>query len=520
MDQPRVVLATILIKYRLCHVRRKGGHDCRVPGPKRLVDLLLAVFMLVGPCASPSQSVLPLQRALEEVAASDHCSEARTRDLDYNVDATPAVVTFTVVAPVWRQPWVLALTAVILGAVGFQTGRVVRRGHRLVHRNQGVTRQIDELERMEAAREKLDAQLQQMQYLHRLRQALRDTRSTVDAVTCAGRFAAEALGTVCRCGISMELNGEQWEFGQAACSVVHRYSRELSWRGRARGRIELCAGLELSEYQERVLLDETADQLVRVLEALELEMQLMQSARLVSLGEMAAGVAHELIQPLGAISTTAGDVYLRLLEKIPMPEDELKEMMQDVVRMTERLGRTVEQLRVFSRDTSNEEAVEVSLNDVIENALQLMAAQLGNHGIHVRLDLADNRPSLIGHPHQLEQVMLNLLANARDALVERGDGNQAGTTAWKRIAIRTRYDRIPTPQVVLEVEDNGVGIDPTVQHRLFEPFFTTKTADRGTGLGLSISHSMVRNHGGEIQVESRVGSGTLFRVAIPASREG
>ena len=118
--------------------------------------------------------------------------------------------------------------------------------------------------------------------------------------------------------------------------------------------VELYCGIELTEGQERALLDETAGQLARTLEARELEMQLLQSARLVSLGQMAAGVAHELNQPLTVVETTAGDICLRLMEGIPLETDELREMMEEVRGVVDRMAGTVDHLRVFSRDVSEE----------------------------------------------------------------------------------------------------------------------------------------------------------------------
>ena len=117
-----------------------------------------------------------------------------------------------------------------------------------------------------------------------------------------------------------------------------------------------------------------------------------------------------------------------------------------------------------------------------------------------------------GHPHPLEQVVLNLLSNARDAVDERAE--MEGTGYDKRI--RTRAEN---QAVVIEVEDNGVGMDDATRQRLFEPFFMTKDADRGTGLGLSIIYAIVRNHDGEIAVESEEGVGTTFRVMLPVLGE-
>jgi histidine kinase len=163
---------------------------------------------------------------------------------------------------------------------------------------------------------------------------------------------------------------------------------------------------------------------------------------------------------------------------------------------------------MFSRDTSQVSGVVFSLNEAVHSSLKIVGTQLKNHGIEVVLDLADDLPEVEGFPHQMDQVFLNLLANARDALDERTGG-------WKRIEIRTRPK---DGRVIGEVTDNGPGMDVAVADQVFEPFFTTKTAEHGTGLGLSISYAIVRNHGGEMICESRKGKGTMFQVSLPVIR--
>ena len=156
------------------------------------------------------------------------------------------------------------------------------------------------------------------------------------------------------------------------------------------------------------------------------ETQLLQSARLVSLGQMVAGVAHELNQPLTAVETTAGDISLRLMEGMPLETDELREMMEDVRGVVGRMAGTVDHLRVFSRDVSEEPRQAMDVNEVIESSLKLMGSQLERHGINLWLDLSDALPEVWGHPHPLEQVVLNLLSNARDAVDERAEMEGAG----------------------------------------------------------------------------------------------
>ncbi len=370
----------------------------------------------------------------------------------------------------------------------------------------------------------LDEQLQQLRYLYRLRSALEPLRSPDEVIRRAGEILMEALSPSTSGGVRIEYDGGTWPFGETDEIGQIRYERPISWGEKERGRLILYCGAELSESQERALLDETVGQIAGVLEARELEMQLLQSARLVSLGQMAAGVAHELNQPLAGISATAEDAYIRLETGLEIPQEELKEMTQDILGLVERMVETIGHLRVFSRDTSEEPDVRFSINEAVNSSLKLIEAQLRNYGILLRLDLGEDLPVISGHPHQMEQLLLNLLANARDALDEKSGkilsegGSPEDWEGW--IHIRTRCDTHDTQRVVVEVEDNGIGIDEADKERLFEPFFTTKDADRGTGLGLSISYAIVQNHEGQIVCESQKGEGTVFRVTLPAAKEG
>jgi signal transduction histidine kinase len=347
-----------------------------------------------------------------------------------------------------------------------------------------------------------------LRYLYRLRSALGEARTLNDIAQQSGDTLMEALSVSASTGIKIVLGDRTWTFGIVDKTAQTRQSRALSWGGRARGKLQLYCTFELNEAQERTLLYETAEQIVHALETRELESELLRSARLVSMGEMAASVAHELHQPLGAISATAEDVYMRLIENIDLSPEDLKEMMQDMLGFVERMAGTVDHLRVFSRDTSKEPGVQFSINDVIRSSLKLIETQLQNHGITLILELSEELPQIDGHPYQIEQVFLNLLSNARDALDER-EGVE------KRIVVRSLEG---DGGVNVEVEDNGAGISEAHLDRLFDPFFTTKEAGQGTGLGLAISYAIVKNHGGEMKCESLQDHGALFWVALPEVR--
>jgi signal transduction histidine kinase len=380
--------------------------------------------------------------------------------------------------------------------------------------NQALRAEIAERQKVEAERARLDAQLDRLNYLYRLRSALASARTADEIVQAAGRALVEALPKPA--GLVIQHGGRLWRFGATAGGGTAEYSRPLVCGGRERGSFCLLSPVRLHETQERVLADETAGQIARALEARELEAQLVQSARLVSLGQMAAAVAHELKQPLSAISTTAGDVYLRLLGGVALPSEELKAMMRDVRSFTDRMAEIIDHLRVFSRDTAEEPDILFSVNDVVRSSVKLIGAQFASRGIELLLDVAEVLPPVSGHPQQIEQVLLNLLSNARDAIDEKGARVEADELE-KRVTIRTMTVRNGIPWVAIEVEDNGIGMHEATVARVFEPFFTTKPADRGTGLGLAIAYALVRNHEGRLSCESETGEGTLFRVALPAA---
>jgi two-component system NtrC family sensor kinase len=174
----------------------------------------------------------------------------------------------------------------------------------------------------------------------------------------------------------------------------------------------------------------------------------------------------------------------------------------------ERAGRIVKNLLLFSRETKPERRA-VNLNEVIERTLALRSYELKLENIAVELMLGPGLPHTLADAAQLQQVVLNLIVNAEQAIVQgRGEQNRGG-----RIHIRTR--RLAGDRIGMEVSDDGPGIAPEIVSRIFDPFFTTKPAGIGTGLGLSIVYGIVQEHGGEVSVESQPGLGTTLAVELP-----
>ncbi len=227
--------------------------------------------------------------------------------------------------------------------------------------------------------------------------------------------------------------------------------------------------------------------------------QLIQAAKLASLGEMATGIVHELNQPLTYISLSA-KMLSKSLEKNNLRE--AKESSEQIDEQARKAAQIILHMKTFGRNAGKEGCQANDLNCVLENAVVLIKTQLKGNAVELRMDLQENLPYVDCNAIQIEQVFINLLKNAQDAL----EGSK-GT-----IAVRS-YDK--DAWVVVEIEDSGHGMPPELLENIFESFFTTKEKGKGTGLGLSISNHIINAHGGEIKAQSQVGRGTLFRIQLP-----
>ena len=178
------------------------------------------------------------------------------------------------------------------------------------------------------------------------------------------------------------------------------------------------------------------------------------------------------------------------------------------------MAEIIDHMRIYTRHTEGEIRERFDLKNVIEGPFKLLDQKLRNHNIAVLREFDPELPMIVGDPIRLEQVFLNLINNARNALDECGREN-------KQIEIRTYKADDLSPDngqsaVVAEVRDNGGGIPEHLRDKIFQPFFTTKESGKGTGLGLSVSHKIIEEHQGRIELESRVGKGTTFTVILPA----
>jgi histidine kinase len=248
-----------------------------------------------------------------------------------------------------------------------------------------------------------------------------------------------------------------------------------------------------------------------VTERVKSEEQLIQASKMATLGEMSAGVAHELNQPLSVIKTSASFLTKKIDRKEPVSPDILRELADEMDSQVDRASLIINHLRQFGRKTDIRKA-NVQLNDCISGTFTVLGRQLELHGIKVELDLDKELPPIKGDRNRLEQVFLNLIMNARDAMDEKQELAGKDVEKVLRISSKTADDR-----VVVKVSDSGLGMSEGVKEKIFEPFFTTKPVGKGTGLGLSISFGIVRDYDGIIEVQSFEGRGTTFTINFPAA---
>ncbi len=229
----------------------------------------------------------------------------------------------------------------------------------------------------------------------------------------------------------------------------------------------------------------------------EAKIQLMQAEKIASVGRLAAGVAHEINNPLSGILLYA-DILMNDLADNPQWSADLKEIIDQTLRCKHIVTRLLE----FSRQSVGQR-VPFEINEIIDRSVELLARQALFKDVEFTIDLQRDIPQMTGDPGQLQQVFTNLIINAGSAMNGKG-----------RIIITSRFDP-DCEEVSLQFADTGPGISPEVQDKIFEPFFTTKRPGEGTGLGLSVAYGIIQSHGGTIEVRNAHDGGALFTIMLP-----
>jgi PAS domain S-box-containing protein len=312
---------------------------------------------------------------------------------------------------------------------------------------------------------------------------------------------AEALGQELRSVFPLELI-EALDAFRNEQGVHHLYKFPLMTRAGEQRSVNVAVAPLLSRdfvsVGRIVLVDD-------ITERVSLETQLTQADKLSSIGLLAAGVAHEINTPLAVISS-----YAQMLSKQLKGDERLGPVLEKITQQSFRAAEIANGLLNFSR-TSTTEFRDTNLNQVIRDTLSLLEHQFKTAKVVVDLDLAGELPMIHGNPGKLQQVFLNLLLNAKEAMPEGGHLRVVTEANAKNNLVAAR------------VADSGSGIEPEHLKRIYDPFFTTKTMPkpgdrRGTGLGLSVSYGIIQEHAGKIHVESAVGAGTTFHLEFPLLR--
>ena len=322
-----------------------------------------------------------------------------------------------------------------------------------------------------------------------------------------------------------ELLPPAWQYPEAACARIildgvsyttqrfqecrQKQTAEIIVAGVPRGVVELVyledkPDLDEGPFlkEERSLIDAVARQVALVIERrqaeedkLKLHSQLLHADRLATLGMLAAGVAHELNEPLGNILG-----FAQVAKKCPGLPASAGHDIGKIEAASLHAREIIQKLLVFARQAPPQKT-QVNVNQVVEDGLYFFEARCAKRGIELVRLLRPDLPDITADPGQLNQLLVNLVVNSLQSMSGAG-----------RITVETRFCR---PNVCLIVEDTGAGMGKEVLDNIFVPFFTTKDVGEGTGLGLPVVHGIVTAHGGSIEVESKAGHGTRFEIQLP-----
>ncbi len=254
--------------------------------------------------------------------------------------------------------------------------------------------------------------------------------------------------------------------------------------------------------EEEILISTIAQELKNILkrriieeERKQLEQQLLHADRLATLGQLSAGIAHEINEPLAGILGLA-----QLMEKNPSLNNEAMSDLENIISASLHAREVVKKLMLFARQMPSSHS-KLNLNDAVKNAQFFLESRCNKEGIRIELNLAENIPMISADSSQIHQVLINLIVNAMQAMNDGG-----------KITISTYFDEF---NIYLKCEDTGSGIPEEIIDKIFNPFFTTKKVNEGTGLGLSVVHGIIYSHNGEITVSSKENIGTEFIVSLP-----
>ncbi|MBI4974927.1 MAG: hypothetical protein HZC19_03915 [Candidatus Omnitrophica bacterium] len=241
----------------------------------------------------------------------------------------------------------------------------------------------------------------------------------------------------------------------------------------------------------------------------ETQVQLLQAAKMASIGMLAGGVAHEINNPLTGILNNVQLVKMTIEKNKPFDLNEFKEVLGAIEESALRCKKITQSLLSFSRISKGEFKL-VSLNEITLEVLDLIEHEISLENIVIKREFAADMPQVLGDPQLLKQVIFDIIINAEWA-IRKKTSKEGGM-----IDVETAYDS-QNKHVTLSISDTGIGISEENLNRIFEPFFTTKPVGEGTGLGLSIAYNIIKSHNGSIEVESQEGRGTTFKIILSSA---
>ncbi|MBU8849695.1 MAG: PAS domain S-box protein [Desulfobacterales bacterium] len=263
-----------------------------------------------------------------------------------------------------------------------------------------------------------------------------------------------------------------------------------------------------SQYSSRKVLLVTINDITK---RLETEQHLIHASKMATLGEMSTGIAHELNQPLSVIKSSSSFCLKKMRKNEKIEKEVFNKLISKVDSNVDRAEKIIHHMRQFARK-SEIKLARIRINDVLQRTFEMFNQQLKIHGIDVIWDKNEALPEILGDPDRLEQVFINLVINAKDAIEEKWTKEGVDRGENDRITIVTR---LIDDRIIIEIHDTGTGIQKGAADKLFEPFFTTKEVGKGTGLGLSISYGIIKECAGLIQIEKGMKGGAVCVVSFP-----
>jgi len=245
----------------------------------------------------------------------------------------------------------------------------------------------------------------------------------------------------------------------------------------------------------------------------------IRSDRLRSLGEMAAGIAHELNQPLVGVRGFAELMIDSVDNDMPLSSGSIRQYAEKIVHQADRMVHIINHIRLFARDAGGIETTVVNLNEVVNSGLSLLRAQFDSHGLLLEHEFTPHPLWVKVNSFSVEEVILNLLSNSRHAVEQRKSEEDELYHPCIRVTTSKHFKNGSKGDAVLVIDDNGTGVAADVADRIFDPFFTTKAPDKGTGLGLSICKSIVESFEGTIEYISTADKLTRFKIKLPTCIE-